>query len=117
MDVIGVAGDDNGRIFAGNFDGGELYEITNGAVSLMANTSGNINMIDADSEYIYIADPKNHRITSVAISDGTIEIFAGGSAGNLDGPRLKAQLNRPNAITKAKDGQSFYVLDLSLIHI
>lgn len=109
MDVIGVVGDENGEIYAGNWFSGELYRITNGEVSLIADLDVTINMIDYARGYIYIGN--SGRITRVS-TDGTSETFSGSAAAEeIDGLVADANFVDPVAVAFSQNKNILYVYD------
>lgn len=107
-DVIGVVGDEEGNIYAGNWSSGEFYRVTNGNVTLLATTGTNINMIDAARGYAYIGG--GSRVVRVPLDgDGEVEVFAGGGVG--DGHISVAGLAGINAVAFSDDGNELYLLN------
>ena len=109
MDVIGVVGDEQGNIYAGNWFSGELYQITGGQVTLLADLDVTINMIDFARGYIYIG---NSGVISRVSVDGSNEVFSGTSeAEAVDGPVAQANFVNPVAVAFATDNNTLYVYD------
>lgn len=109
LDVIGVVGDENGEIYAGNFNTGRLFRVTNGEVSLLADLSVNVNMIDYSRGYIYVAT--RGRITRVSV-DGIEETVSGsGTQAEIDGLIGDAEFSRPSAVAFSPNGNILYVYD------
>jgi sugar lactone lactonase YvrE len=116
-DVVGVAGDGHGRIFAANWSSGELFEVTDGEVIPSSDIGGKVNQIDYADGYIYIPGPEMHKILRVDL-DGNIELVAGtGKAGASDGPAESATFDRPNSCGLSPDGQILYVYDANTGHV
>ncbi len=111
QDVIGVAGDGNGRIFTGTYSQGKLFEITDGEVTQLADLDGQVNMIEYSDEYIYIPDPQSHKIHRMDL-EGNVQTIAGsGEAGSLDSLGTAATFNRPNSCGVSPDGKVLYIYD------
>lgn len=111
-DVIGVTGDGKGEIFAGNWENGQLYRVTDGKVRLLANTGANINMIEYAEGHILIPDTNRHRIISVDPQDGSVAVFAGGNGGgSTNGALNSANFSGPTAIAVSPEGDKLYILD------
>lgn len=61
---------------------------------------------------VYVTDRDNQRLRRIEAATGLVSTVAGtGAVGNLDGPALNAQFNRPYGIAVRND--SFYVADAS----
>lgn len=109
-DVIGVVGDENGDLYAGNYKGRQLYRITNGEVTLLATASVKINMIDYSRGYIYIAN--NGRVVRINTSTGEEELFAGTSESKtVNGPVASADFVKPTSLAFSPDENILYVVD------
>ena len=115
-DVIGVVGDDNGEIYAGNFNSAELYRITNGNVALYSNlkdtlSNARINMIDYADGFIYVP-VFSGRILRVDDSNSETSIFAGSAdESTTNGPINEATFSSPAAIDFSSDNQEMFVID------
>jgi len=109
-DVIGVVGDENGEIYAGNYKGGELFRLIDGKLKLLAKVSVKVNMIDYSQGYIYIAN--DSRIVRVNTSTGQEESFSGTSESTTkDGPIASADYVMPTALAFSEDESILYVVD------
>lgn len=109
-DVIGVIGDENGEIYAGNFDGRQIYRVTDGNVTLLATLSVNINMIDYSRGYIYVT--YDGQIVRVNTSTGEEELFSGTAfEQTLNGPVKSAEFVRTNSLAFSADGNILYAAD------
>lgn len=108
-DVIGITGDEQGEIYAGNRNSGELYRVTNGNVSLLATAGIAINQIDYALGYIYIA--QNSRIVRIS-KKGVVEAFAGTAAAKtINGKLTDAEFTDPNSLAFSPDKRVLYVYD------
>ncbi len=116
-DVIGIAGDGNGRVFAGNWTTGELFEITDGKVKPFLDIDGRINQIEYADGYIYIPNPEKHKILRVDLTGNLEEIAGTGNAGTSDGPAESATFDRPNSCGLSPDGKILYVYDFNTGHL
>jgi sugar lactone lactonase YvrE len=115
-DVIGVVGDDNGEIYAGNFSEGEVYRITGGNVSLFSDlrdtlSNARLNMIGYADGFIYVPSPSG-RILRVDDTSGEAVIFAGSAdESTTNGSISEATFSSPAAIDFSDDNQEMFVLD------
>lgn len=116
-DVVGVAGDGNGRIFAANWSTGELFEVTGGEVKPFVDIEGTVNQIEYADGYIYVPNPEKHKILRVDLNGNVEEIAGTGEAGSSDGPAKSATFNRPNSSGLSPDGQILYVYDANTGHV
>ena len=111
LDVIGIVGDGNGRVFATNWSSGQLYEITGGTVTLVTETGGSSNQICYSNGYIYIPSPGGALVRRVSL-EGTVETFIGTSERQtVNGPKTGADFERPNSCDFSADGTVLYVMD------
>jgi hypothetical protein len=111
QDVIGIVGDENGRIYASNWAGGSLFDITDGSVHLMAANVGRTNMICYSNGHIYMPGPADALVRRVSL-EGTVETFIGTTTRQtIDGPLASADFERPNSCAFTPDGTIMYVMD------
>ena len=110
-DVIGIVGDENGRIYASNWAGGSLFDITDGNVNLLAPNTGRTNMICYTNGYIYMPSPADALVRRVSL-EGAVETFIGTTTRQtIDGPIAIADFERPNSCALTPDGTIMYVMD------
>ena len=111
QDVIGIVGDENGRVYASNWAGGSLFDITDGNVALLAATVGRTNMICYSNGYIYMPGPADALVRRVSL-EGAVETFVGTTTRQtVDGPLAIADFERPNSCAFTPDGSIMYVMD------
>jgi sugar lactone lactonase YvrE len=111
QDVIGIVGDENGRVYASNWAGGSLFDITDGNVTPLAATVGRTNMICYSNGYIYMPGPADARIHRVSL-EGAVETFIGTTTRQtIDGPLAIADFERPNSCAFTPDGTILYIMD------
>jgi sugar lactone lactonase YvrE len=111
QDVIGIVGDENGRIYASNWAAGSLFDITDGNVNLMAENTGRTNMICYSNGYIYMPSPADALLRRVSL-EGAVETFIGTTTRQtIDGPLALADFERPNSCAFTQDGTILYVMD------
>jgi hypothetical protein len=111
QDVIGIVGDENGRIYASNWAAGSLFDITDGNVNLLAATVGRTNMICYSNGYIYMPGPADALVRRVSL-EGVVETFIGTTTRQtIDGPLAIADFERPNSCAFTPDGTIMYVMD------
>jgi sugar lactone lactonase YvrE len=111
QDVIGIVGDETGRVYASNWAGGSLYDITDGNVAVLASTVGRTNMICYSNGYIYMPSPGDALLRRVSL-EGAVETFIGTTTRQtIDGPLAIADFERPNSCAFTPDGTIMYVMD------
>lgn len=111
QDVIGIVGDENGRIYASNWAAGSLFDITDGNVALLAGNVGRTNMICYSRGYIYMPNPADALLRRVSL-EGAVETFVGTTTRQtVDGPLAIADFERPNSCALTPDGTIMYVMD------
>jgi hypothetical protein len=111
QDVIGIVGDENGRVYASNWAAGSLFDITDGNVALLAGTVGRTNMICYSNGYIYMPGPADALVRRVSL-EGVVETFIGTTTRQtVDGPLAIADFERPNSCAFTPDGTIMYVMD------
>ncbi len=109
-DVIGVVGDENGEVYAGNYKKRELYRITNGNVTLLTTASVKINMIDYSRGYIYIAN--EGRIVRINTSTYEEELFSGTPISQtVNGPVETADFVMPTSVAFSPHENILYAVD------
>jgi sugar lactone lactonase YvrE len=110
-DVIGIVGDENGRIYASNWAAGSLFDITDGNVNLLAPNTGRTNMICYSNGHIYMPSPADALVRRVSL-EGVVETFIGTTTRQtIDGPIANADFERPNSCALTRDGTIMYVMD------
>ncbi len=110
-DVIGITGDNNGNIYAGNWQNGALFNITSGTAQEFENTGTRINQIDYAHGHIYIAE--NNRITRVS-TRGTTEVFSGTLTNQtINGSVSTADFAGANSLAFTEEKNILYVYDAS----
>lgn len=110
QDVIGVTGDENGEIYAGNYKGRQLYKVSSGKATLLASSSVKINMIDYSRGYVYIAN--DGRIVRIDTSTGEETLFSGTSeAKTVNGLVANAEFVMPTSLAFSPDENILYVVD------
>lgn len=110
-DVIGVVGNGEGRVFAGNWASGRIHEITGGTVELLASPGGTANQLCYNNGHIYAPNPRDALVRRISL-DGTVEMFAGSNQRQaVDGPLSVANFGRPNACDFSEDGTEMYIMD------
>jgi sugar lactone lactonase YvrE len=111
QDVIGIIGDENGRIYASNWATGSLFDITDGNVNVLAADVGRTNMICYTNGHIYMPNMADALVRRVSL-EGAVEIFIGTTTRQtIDGPLAIADFERPNSCAFTPDGTIMYVMD------
>jgi len=111
QDVIGIVGDENGRIYASNWAAGSLFDITDGNVNLLVANVGRTNMICYSHGHIYMPSPADALVRRVS-HEGVVETFVGTTTRQtVDGPLSIADFERPNSCAFTPDGTILYVMD------
>jgi sugar lactone lactonase YvrE len=111
QDVIGIVGDENGRVYASNWAAGSLFDITDGNVNVLAANTGRTNMICYTNGHIYMPSPADALVRRVSL-EGAVETFIGTTTRQtIDGPLAIADFERPNSCALTPDGTIMYVMD------
>lgn len=111
QDVASIIGDENGNVYAANWGSGTFFNVTDGNVSLLAQTGGASNFVCYSHGYIYIPSPVSALVRRVSL-DGAVETFIGTETRQIvDGPIATADFERPNACAMTADGTVMYVMD------
>jgi hypothetical protein len=111
QDVIGIVGDENGRVYASNWAAGSLFDITDGNVNVLAANTGRTNMICYTNGHIYMPSPADALVRRVSV-EGAVETFIGTTTRQtIDGPLAIADFERPNSCALTPDGTIMYVMD------
>jgi len=109
-DVIGIVGDENGEIYACNWQSGRVYRVTDGEVTLVADVPSNINMIDYSRGKIYVAH--GTRVHTVDVANGDVDVFTGDvGRGNIDGHIAEARYDFLAASAFSPDEEILYILE------
>lgn len=119
---VGLAYDDLGNLYVGNFVGHEIYKIENGSATYVATvpnggaTGGNaaLGFITFANGKLYGTNFGGHQIYTInqnAVDDVTL--FAGGAEGNDDGPVGSATFSFPNGIVFNQLQNALYVSEFS----
>lgn len=110
-DVASIIGDEYGRVYAANWGSGTFFEVTDGNVSLLAETGGVSNFVCYSHGYIYIPSPASALVRRLSL-DGAVETFIGTETRQIvDGPIASADFERPNSCAMTADGTILYVMD------
>jgi sugar lactone lactonase YvrE len=126
-EVVGVAVDSEGTIYAVDRDNHTIREITpGGSVTTLAGMAGQPGSSDGtgpaarfnlprgvavdDAGVVYVADRHNHTIRRIS-PDGVVTTLAGtaGESGSADGSGSGARFDLPNGITVDSSGDLFVV--------
>ena len=111
QDVVTIVGDEIGNVYAANWGSGTLFNITDGNVSVLAETGGASNHVCYSHGYIYIPSPSSALVRRVSV-EGTVETFIGTETRQtIDGPIASADFERPNSCAFSADGTVLYVMD------
>lgn len=103
-DVIGVAGDDNNTYYAVHWGNGEVFEIKNEKVTVIADTDLNLNMIDYFEGHIYLPGPSKGKVYSLDIKTKILNEL------KLNLPENE-KLTGPNAVRVNSKDRSLLILD------
>ncbi|MBW1298530.1 T9SS type A sorting domain-containing protein [Aquimarina litoralis] len=114
----GIAFDDSGTIFIGNFNDRRIYKYDNGMLEYVAQLpSGGISanflgFLTYANGFLYATQLGEHRIYRINPQNiDDFEIFAGSGIGSVDGNVADARFNLPNGILASPDGATLYVSD------
>lgn len=114
-DVIGLAQDEKGRVFATNWQTGALFKIVNGVAVQIATTGDPVNQITYANGYVYLPALNDNKIYRAAVysgsEEGEIETFAGsGQRESIDGDLSDSAFYRLFNAVASEDGKQIYVL-------
>ncbi|MEN1727971.1 MAG: SMP-30/gluconolactonase/LRE family protein [Pseudomonadota bacterium] len=102
----GVVIDSSGRVYAGNFDDGNIVRIDGqGNQTVIARPATQTGYIAIDgNDLIYATSLTGNQVRTVTL-DGQVELFAGtGAFGSADGPAESAEFQNTNGIGVGPDG-------------
>lgn len=108
-DVIGVAGDENGQIFACNWSTGQVFNITSGTAVFIGNVGIQCNHIDYAMGYLYVA--ANGVVQRINVETGVAELFSGSPAlvESVDGTRENARFGGVGSTAVSPDQSILYI--------
>lgn len=108
----GLAVDDKGNLYVADTGRGTIYRIASDGMADILKDGLHAPMgICFANGAIYVAETGEHRIISVSIADGSINLIAGtGEEGDADGPAMTATFASPKGIAVAENG-AVYVGD------
>ena len=112
QDVIGLAFDDEGNLFVGNWASGTIFKSTGeGELVAFADIPGNVNQIGYHRGFVY-APSSDRRIHRINMS-GEVSVLAGGRNGRRDGLLATSTFPAPNSVAFSNDGDTIYVNDVA----
>ncbi|MEL6809889.1 MAG: T9SS type A sorting domain-containing protein [Bacteroidota bacterium] len=112
---VGLAYDETGRLFVGNYNNREVYEVlSNGDLVYIATVgaTGNLGFITYGQGVLWGTAFGEHKIYTIhpeGVDDTTV--YAGSTAGNTDGALSEATFTQPNGILFDPDGTTLYITD------
>ncbi|MDO3380914.1 Vgb family protein [Gilvimarinus algae] len=118
-DVIGITGDNQGRIWVANWSTGRVWEVSADlgiqSVSGPILTNGNVNMIQYRDGSVYIPVVSMNHLVVKNPASSEVRVFVGkvGLNRGRDEPALSAEFTMPNAVAFSNDGTRMYVLERS----
>lgn len=109
---VGLVFADDGNLYAGNFNNGQLIRITpQGAMSRLATIPSFMGFVAHVEGVFYATSFSTHRVYRIDL-EGNVSVFAGtGSPGQQNGEALNATFNGPNGIVASATGDTLYVSD------
>ncbi|MBL4662453.1 MAG: T9SS type A sorting domain-containing protein [Flavobacteriaceae bacterium] len=112
---VGLAYDSNGQLYVANYNNREVFKVlANGDLEYIATvgTIGNLGFIAYGQGMLWgtgISDHKIYVIDPTGVDE--VNVFAGSSAGSMDGDIAQATFNRPNGIAFSEDETTLYITD------
>ncbi len=112
---VGLAYDDNNELYVGNYNDRKIYKVlSDGSLEYIATVgnSSNLGFITYAQGMLWgtvLGEHKIYRINPNAIDDVTL--FAGSTAGSMDGDISEATFSQPNGIAFNDAGDTMYVTD------
>lgn len=116
---VGMAFDDNGRLYVANFNDGKIFRISADGqegemIADIPNVSyWGIGFMTYASGYLYATGIGKHIIYQVSLDGDVIEYAGTGNAGSADGPAYEAEFNRPNGIVSNIAQDTLYISDMT----
>ncbi len=114
----GIAFDDNGVIFIGNFNDRRIHKYDNGVLTYVAQlpsrgiNSNFLGFLTYANGFLYATQLGEHRVYQINPQNvDDFEVYAGSTIGNADGNVADATFNLPNGILASPDGETIYVSD------
>lgn len=120
---VGLAYDDLGQLYVGNFDDREIYRIDGDELVYIAtvpgpSSNGWLGFITYGQGVLWGTNFGGHDIYKIYPSyTDSVSFFAGGSLGATNGPIDEARFNQPNGILASTSGDTIFVSEFSTGHI
>ncbi|MEM7085619.1 MAG: T9SS type A sorting domain-containing protein [Bacteroidota bacterium] len=112
---VGLAYDDVGVLYVANYNNREIFKVlANGDLEYVATVGavGNLGFIAYGHGMLWGTGINDHKIYVIDPSGiDEVDIYAGSSAGGVDGDISQATFNRPNGILFSEDETKLYITD------
>lgn len=111
---VGLAYDGEGRLYVGNFNNREIYEVLDQDLEYVATvpgpSGGNLGFIAYGAEMLWGTSFQGDEIYQIEPNyiDSVI-LYSGSTPGSMDGPIEEATFNNPNGIITNLAGDSIYI--------
>ncbi len=114
----GIAFDDNGVIFIGNFNDRRIHKYDNGVLTYVAQlpsrgiNSNFLGFLTYANGFLYATQLGEHRVYQINPQNvDDFDVYAGSTVGSANGNIADATFNLPNGILASPDGATIYVSD------
>lgn len=100
-----------GQLYVANFNDRKIFRVEQDNLTFVAQLpgSGNLGFIACLNSYLFATAFNQHKIYKIDPLLETVEAYAGGIAGQLDGPLDLALFSSPNGITFNSAGDTMYI--------
>ncbi len=115
---VGLCYGSDSSLYIGNFNDRKIYRFYQDTLSYLAQIPGNqginLGFITYSKGWIYGTGFQNNKIFRVhPTALDSVEVYAGSSAGNLDGSLGQAKFNGPNGIISSYGADSLLISDFN----
>ncbi len=112
---IGMDFDDDGNLYVGNYNNGNIFRISpGGEVTQLATIQSFLGFLVLSNGWLYATSYNRNEVYRLRPDGSALEVIAGsGSAGQADGQGTAASFNGPNGIIASTTGDTLYVSEFN----